>query len=85
MAASRKPAKKTSAAKRAPAKKKPVAKAAAPKIDVSAVIPKMTVSMELDDRKIKAIQRCIEKGNLTVTFNKIDLAGGKLGDPWLYD
>jgi hypothetical protein len=46
---------------------------------------KLTLNMPLDARKIKAIQRCIEKGTLTLTINKVDLSTGKLGDGWLYD
>ena len=46
---------------------------------------KLTLKMPLDARKIKAIQRCIDKGSLTITVNKVDLAAGKLGDSWLYD
>jgi anti-sigma28 factor (negative regulator of flagellin synthesis) len=48
-------------------------------------IPKITLSMPLDDKKIKAIQKCIEKGTLEVTVNRVDLATGEVGDPWLYD
>ena len=36
-------------------------------------------------KKIAAIQRCIAKGTLTVSLSKVDLTGGKLGGPWLYD
>jgi len=48
-------------------------------------IPKITLSMPLDDRKIKAIQKCIAKGTLEVTVSRVDLASGAVGDPWLYD
>jgi len=50
-----------------------------------ASIPKLTLEMALDDAKIKAIQRCIEKGTLKITISKVDLAAGRAGDPWLYD
>ncbi len=83
--ATRKAAAKKSTAKKPAAKKQAAARPAAPEISVSAMIPKMTVSMPLDDKRIAAIQRCIAKGNLTVTFSRIDLAAGKLGDGWLYD
>lgn len=46
---------------------------------------KLTLDMPLDAKKIKAIQRCVEKGTLKITINKIDLSTGKLGDSWLYD
>jgi hypothetical protein len=48
-------------------------------------IPKMTLKMPLDDKKIKAIQKCIENGTLEVTVSRVDLAAGKVGDSWLYD
>lgn len=54
-------------------------------IAVSGAIPKVTLSMPLDAKKIKAIQKCIEKGTLHVTISKVDLAGGRFGESWLYD
>ena len=56
-----------------------------PSIKVEGAIPKLTLNMPLDARKIAAIQRCIDKGQLTLTVNKVDLATGKLGAGWLYD
>ena len=46
---------------------------------------KLTLDMPLDAAKIKAIQRCVDKGTLKITINKVDLSTGKLGDGWLYD
>jgi hypothetical protein len=46
---------------------------------------KLTMDMPLDATKIKAIQRCIDKGTLRITINKVDLSTGKLGDGWIYD
>lgn len=46
---------------------------------------KLSMSMPLDATKVKAIQRCIDKGTLKITLNKVDLSSGKLGDGWLYD
>lgn len=97
MATTRKPAAKKAA--KTPAKKavKKVAKKAAKKatkksagakrasLALSGAIPKMRLSMPLDAKKIAAIKRCIDKGTLTVTLTKVDLGGGKLGGPWLYD
>ncbi len=84
MATTRKPGtKKTTAKKAAPKKKAAVAKTAT--IALSGTIPKMQLSMPLDAKKIAAIQRCIAKGTLTVSLSKVDLTGGKLGGPWLYD
>jgi hypothetical protein len=60
-------------------------RATKPTVKVVAGTSKLTMNMPLDARKIKAIQRCIDKGTLRVTINKVDLASGKLGDGWLYD
>ena len=60
-----------------PRKAKPTVKVQGPS--------KLTLDMPLDARKIKAIQRCIDKGTLKITMNKVDLSTGKLGDGWLYD
>ena len=54
-------------------------------VKTEGAIPKLTLNMPLDARKIKAIQRCIERGQLTLTINRVDLATGKLGEAWLYD
>ena len=48
-------------------------------------VPKLTLEMPLDASKIKAIQRCLNKGHLRITINKVDLTTGKIGDGWLYD
>jgi hypothetical protein len=65
--------------------KKAAASKKAPTIQVGGTIPKMTINMPLDSRKIKAIQKCIAKGSLTITVSKVDLAAGRIGDAWLYD
>lgn len=80
MATTRKPAKK--ATKKA-AKKSTVVKSASVKL--GGTIPKLKLTMPLDEKKIAAIQRCIAKGNLTVTLSKVDLAGGRLGGSYIYD
>ena len=56
-----------------------------PRIELKGGIPKLTLQMPLDAKKIKAIQRCIEKGSLTISVSKVDLASGRLGEGWLYD
>ncbi len=48
-------------------------------------IPKLQLSMPLDARKIAAIQRCIKKGTLRISINKVDLSTGRAGDGYLYD
>ena len=93
MATTRKPGTKKAAAKKAPAKKagakkaspKKAAAAKAATIALSGTIPKLQLNMPLDAKKIAAIQRCIAKGTLSVSLSKVDLTGGKLGGPWLYD
>ena len=93
MATTRKPGTKKTAAKKVPAKKagakkaspKKAAVAKAATIALSGTIPKLQLNMPLDAKKIAAIQRCIAKGTLTVSLSKVDLTGGKLGGPWLYD
>lgn len=93
MATTRKPGTKKAAAKKAPAKKagakkaspKKAAVAKAATIALSGTIPKLQLNMPLDAKKIAAIQRCIAKGTLSVSLSKVDLTGGKLGGPWLYD
>jgi hypothetical protein len=58
----------------------------APTIEIAShVIPKITLNMPVDARRAKAIQKCIENGNLRITINKVDLSAGRLGDGWLYD
>lgn len=56
-----------------------------PSIAVQGEIPKLTLNMPLDAKKIKAIQRCIAKGELKITVSKVDLKAGKIGEAWLYD
>ena len=92
MATTRKPGTKKAAAKKAPAKKAGAKKASPKKaaakaatIALSGTIPKLQLNMPLDAKKIAAIQRCIAKGTLSVSLSKVDLTGGKLGGPWLYD
>ena len=55
------------------------------KIAVVGTIPKLKLEMPLDAKKIKAIQKCLEKGRLTITVSKVDLANGRIGSAWLYD
>jgi len=60
-------------------------RAKGPTISASGGIPKVTLSMPLDPKRIKAIQRCIAKGTLKITISKVDLATGRIGDGWIYD
>ena len=48
-------------------------------------IPKLTLNMPLDAKRVSAIQRCLEKGELRITVSKVDLAAGRIGDGWIYD
>ena len=63
---------------------KKTSRATKPSVKVAGA-SKLTMNMPLDANKIKAIQRCIDKGSLKITINKVDLSTGKLGDGWLYD
>jgi len=56
-----------------------------PSVKVEGTIPKMTLDMPLDASKLKAIQRCMEKGTLRITVSKVDLAAGRIGSAWMYD
>jgi len=56
-----------------------------PSIAVQGKIPKLKLDMPLDAKKIKAIQRCIQKGRLTITVSRVDLGAGRLGEAYLYD
>lgn len=80
--------KKTSATaaskKDAPAKKATAAKGA-PTLKLDGALPKLTLNMPLDAKKIKAIQKCLDKGTLNITVSKLDLAAGRLAGAWLYD
>ncbi|CAG1017482.1 hypothetical protein BURC_02135 [Burkholderiaceae bacterium] len=67
------------------ATKNPKAPKSSPKITLTGTLPKLTLDMPLDARKVKAIQKCIEKGTLSITVSKVDLAAGRIGDAWLYD
>jgi len=56
-----------------------------PSISGEASIPKLTLNMPLDEKKVKALMRCIENGNLRLTVSKVNLASGKFAESWLYD
>ena len=60
-------------------------KAKKPTIASQGGIPKVSLTMPIDAGKAKAIQRCIAKGQLTITISKVDLAAGKIGEAWIYD
>ena len=62
---------------------KPVVKA--PTIAIEGSIPKLTLSMPLDAKKIKAIQKCMATGELKISISKVDLGAGRIGQAWLYD
>jgi hypothetical protein len=64
--------------------KKKTARPSRPSVKVAGA-SKLTMDMPLDANKIKAIQRCIDKGTLRITLNRVDLSTGRLGDGWLYD
>jgi anti-sigma28 factor (negative regulator of flagellin synthesis) len=48
-------------------------------------IPELTLTMPVDAAKIEAIKRCIQHGQLRVTLNKVNLAGSRLSEAYIYD
>ncbi|HYY98077.1 MAG TPA: hypothetical protein VE642_05765 [Pyrinomonadaceae bacterium] len=78
--------------KRASTKKKSSTKKAAAKKTAARKAPtaslagdRLRLHFPLDATKVAAIKRCIAKGTLSVTVNKVDLGAGRIGDAWLYD
>jgi anti-sigma28 factor (negative regulator of flagellin synthesis) len=55
------------------------------KASIAASLPKLTIEAQLDEAKVKAIQRCIAKGSLKITISKMDLGAARGGESWLYD
>jgi hypothetical protein len=55
------------------------------KISLGGAVPSMELTLPLDAKKIAAIHKCLEKGELKITLSKVDFAGGRLGDPYIYD
>ena len=69
--------------KKAASKKGATSKAAA--IAIEGAIPKLTLNLPLDNTKIAQIQRCIAKGQLSISVSRVDLSRGRLDDPYKYD
>jgi hypothetical protein len=55
------------------------------KASIEASLPKLTIEAKLDEAKVKAIQRCLEKGTLKITISKVNLGVARDDQPWLYD
>lgn len=73
-------------AKKASSKKKATTKVAAAKTARAAIVgSKLQLDFPLSAAKVAAIQKCIAKGTLSVTVNKVDLGAARLKGPWLYD
>lgn len=51
----------------------------------SAVHPKVTLNMPLDEAKAAAVKRCVEGGHLKITLSHVNLRAGQLGEAWEYD
>jgi hypothetical protein len=60
-------------------------KKAKPSVAFQGEVPKLTLRMPLDDKKVAAIQKCLKKGELRITVSRVNLASGRIGDAWLYD
>jgi len=72
-------------AKKASSKKKATVKKAAPTARAAIVGSKLQLDFPLSAAKVAAIQKCIAKGTLRVSVNKVDLGAARLKGPWLYD
>jgi anti-sigma28 factor (negative regulator of flagellin synthesis) len=72
-------------AKKASSKKASKTTSAAKTAQASIVGSKLKLDFPLSAAKVAAIQRCIAKGTLSVTINKVDLGAARLRGPWLYD
>jgi hypothetical protein len=48
-------------------------------------LAKLKLDMPLDEQKLAAIQKCLKKGRLTITVDRVNLTTGRFGDGWLYD
>jgi hypothetical protein len=85
MPASKKSAKKSST-KKASAKKTAAKKSAAAKAPTASVSgDRLKLNFPLNATKAAAIRRCLAKGTLSVTVSKVNLRGGRIEEPWLYD
>jgi hypothetical protein len=67
------------------AKKKAKKKATRATVSAGISVPKLELSLALDDKKVAAIQRCLAKGQLTIKLTRVDLLTGRAGDPYIYD
>ena len=68
-----------------PASKKKARAKKAPNITIEGALPKLTLDMPIDEKKIAEIQRCLAKGKLTISVTNVDLSAGRIGEAWLYD
>ena len=48
-------------------------------------VEKLSLNLPIDEARAAEIQRCMKKGTLKITFDKVDLTTGRLGEGWLYD
>jgi anti-sigma28 factor (negative regulator of flagellin synthesis) len=86
MPTTKKRASKKKASTKKSASKKSVAKSAAKKSPTASLAGEtLRLKFPLDAAKAAAIRRCLAKGTLSVTVNKVDLGAGRIGDAWLYD
>jgi hypothetical protein len=56
-----------------------------PTVSIGGAIPELTFNMSLDEKKIKALNDCVEHGELQITVKKVDLGTGRIGEAWDYD
>jgi anti-sigma28 factor (negative regulator of flagellin synthesis) len=78
--------KKKTSTKKGSAKKATSKKSAAKKVPTASLAgDRLKLNFPLDGGKVAAIKRCLAKGKLTVTVNKVDLGAGRIGEAWIYD
>jgi hypothetical protein len=56
-----------------------------PAIAIEGAIPRLSLNLPLDEATVAQIQRCIAKGQLSISVSRVDLTRGRLDDPYKYD
>jgi anti-sigma28 factor (negative regulator of flagellin synthesis) len=79
---------KKASSKKSYSKKASSKKTSKPKTQIAKpTSSKLQLDLAVDASKVAAIKRCIEKGKLSITISRVNLAAGRvrLGDPYKYD
>ncbi|HEV3088557.1 MAG TPA: hypothetical protein VGX96_15190 [Candidatus Elarobacter sp.] len=56
-----------------------------PRISHAPETGKLEIATPITPEKAAAIKKCLDRGELRMTFNSVDLKAGKLGEAWEYD